>query len=143
MQSPAAGRIAYLVKQLQHQFRQAADAALRPYGLSMAQYSVLFAVSAQPGIAAAELARQSFIARQSLQDVLGGLRRAGLVEVAPTGTGRRRDITLTARAHDLLATTESAVREVENRMLAGIDSAESELTADVLRRCRDNLTTAR
>ena len=143
MQSFAADRIAYLVKQLQHQFRQATDAALRPHGLSTAQYAVLFAVSAQPGIAAAELARQSFVTRQSLQDVLGGLRRAGLVEVAQTGTGRRRDITLTDRARDLLAAADGAVREVESRMLAGVDPADVERAVDVLRRCRDNLATDR
>jgi DNA-binding MarR family transcriptional regulator len=143
MQSPAADRIAYLVKQVQRQFRQATDAALRPLGLSTAQYSVLFAVSAQPGISAAELARQSFVTRQSLQDVLAGLRRSGLVEVAPTGTGRRRDITLTDGARDLLAVAEGAVREVEHRMLAGVDQAEVACAAAVLRRCRDNLTTSR
>jgi DNA-binding MarR family transcriptional regulator len=139
VQSPAADRLGYLVKQLQQQFRQASDAALRPLGLSTAQYAVLFAVAAQPGIAAAELARQTFVTRQSLQDVLSGLRRAGLVEVATTGTGRRRDITLTARARELAAEADAAVARVEEHMMAGIDPGEVELAVEVLRRCRDNL----
>lgn len=140
MRQPVGERIGYLVKQLQHQVRQASDAALREQGLTMAQYAVLAALAESPGIAAAELARRTFVTRQSLQDVLRGLRAAGLVAVATSGAGRSRGVTLTPRAAALLAGADAAVREVEARMLAGIDAADVATTAAVLRRCGENLT---
>jgi DNA-binding MarR family transcriptional regulator len=141
MDSPAEDRPGYLAKQVQLRVRQAMDAALRPLGLTTSQYSVLLTLAQRPGIAAAELARLTFVSRQSLQDVLGGLRRAELVEVATTGTGRRREITLTPRARDLVTAADDAVAAVERRMVAGIAEAELRTALEVLRRCRDNLTT--
>ena len=44
--------------------------ALKPTGLSMAQYSTLRALHEHPEASAAELARLCFVTRQSLQDVL-------------------------------------------------------------------------
>ena len=140
MQGPAADRIGYLAKQLQQQVRQAMDAALRPHGLSAAQYAVLLTVAAHPGIAAAELARQTFVTRQSLQDVLGGLRRAGLVEVTYSGVGRRRSLALTEPARRLLAGADDAVAEVERRMVSGVSADDLARTVEVMRRLRDNLT---
>ena len=136
---PHGERIGYLVKQVQQQVRQACDAALREHGLTMAQYAVLTALAESPGIAAVELARRTFVTRQSLQDVLAGLKAAGLVEVATAGTGRRRDVTLTPRAATLLADADAAVRAVEDRMLAGIGAADVATTLAVLRRCGENL----
>lgn len=141
MESPAEDRPGYLAKALQLRFRQAMDAALRPLGLTASQYSVLLTLAERPGIAAAELARLTFVSRQSLQDVLGGLRRADLVEVATGGTGRRREITLTPRARELVGAADDAVRAVEVRMVAGIGEAELRAALDVLRRFRDNLAT--
>ena len=133
-------RIAYLVKQLQHRVRTAMDAALGGHGLSMAQYAVLQQLAEEPGLPAAELARRTFVTRQSLQDVLAGLRAAGLVEIGPAGPGRRRDVRLTARAEALVADADAAVRQVEERMLAGVPAADVTRAAAVLRRSAENLS---
>ena len=66
--------VGYLVKRVQQSLRRRCDAALRPTGLSMAQYVVLRALADHQDASAAELARRCFVTRQSLQDVLGGLR---------------------------------------------------------------------
>src|ERR1700729_3083324 len=81
MQASGAERsIGYLVKRVQQGLRRQCDLALKPTGLSMAQYSTLRALHEHPEASAAELARLCFVTRQSLQDVLSGLRAAGLVE---------------------------------------------------------------
>src|ERR1700739_2005101 len=90
--------IGYLVKRVQQGLRRRCDTALRPTGLSMAQYAVLRALAEHPDASAAELARLCFVTRQSLQDVLAGLRQAGLVETADAPPrGRSRSLALTDR----------------------------------------------
>ncbi|MBX8690173.1 MarR family transcriptional regulator, partial [Mycobacterium sp. 20091114027_K0903767] len=87
----------YLVKRVQQSLRRNCDAALRPTGLSMAQYTVLRALADHPQASAAELARLCFVTRQSLQDVLSGLRADALVEEsAGPQRGRARSLQLTA-----------------------------------------------
>ena len=63
----------YLIKRVQQSLRRLCDAALRPTGLSMAQYVALRALADHPDASAAELARLCFVTRQSLQDLLAGL----------------------------------------------------------------------
>lgn len=72
----------YLVKRVQQALRRRCDTELRTIGLSMAQYAVLRALADHPTASASELARLCFVTRQSLQDVLRGLRNGGLVENA-------------------------------------------------------------
>ena len=84
--------VGYLVKRVQQSLRRRCDAALRPTGLSMAQYAALRALADQPEASASELARRCFVTRQSAQDLLAGLRAAGLVADAerPRGVGSAR-----------------------------------------------------
>ena len=84
--SEAERSIGYLIKRVQQGLRRQCDAALKPTGLSMAQYSTLRALAEHPEASAAELARLCFVTRQSLQDVLAGLRAAGLIENADART---------------------------------------------------------
>ena len=71
----------YLVKRVQQGLRRRCDAVLKPTGLSMAQYALLRALHDHPDASASELARLCFVTRQSLRDVLAGLRTLGLVDV--------------------------------------------------------------
>src|ERR1700756_5116940 len=99
MQWPEKERsIGYLVKRVQQGLRRRCDAALKPTGLSMAQYAALRALAEHPDASAAELARLCFVTRQSLQDLLTGLRTAGLVEtVRPPPRGRGGAVRLPPR----------------------------------------------
>ncbi|MCG3756991.1 MarR family winged helix-turn-helix transcriptional regulator [Amycolatopsis sp. Poz14] len=134
-------RPGYLVKRVQQAFRQASDELLRPIGLSMAQYAVLAALAENPGASSAELARHCFVTRQSLRDVLAGLKTAGLVAVAEeASTGRAQPVRLTASGEDRLKEAHRLVDQVEERMLAGMPEDERHRLAELLSICSENLT---
>ncbi|MET9260993.1 MarR family transcriptional regulator [Amycolatopsis sp. NPDC004079] len=141
MSQEATRRPGYLVKRVQQAFRQASDELLRPIGLSMAQYAVLAALAESPGASSAELARQCFVTRQSLRDVLTGLKTAELVAVAEeASTGRARPVRLTATGEARLKEAHRVVDDIEERMLAGMPESERRRLAELLSICAENLT---
>jgi DNA-binding MarR family transcriptional regulator len=132
--------VGYLVKRVQQALRRRCDAALRGKGLSMSQYAVLRALDDHPEASAAELARLCFVTRQSLQDVLSGLRTAGLIDDAEVpARGRARALALTATGGRRLATAHTAVLEVESQMLSGMSAAERGRLSRLLAVCAENL----
>jgi DNA-binding MarR family transcriptional regulator len=130
------------VKQVQQLLRRACDSELRTSGLSVSQYAVLRELADRPGASAAELARRCFVTRQSLQDVLAGLRQSELVAVDEPTRGRARPVTLTAAGRKWLHSAEKAMTRAENRMLAGLGTAEQQRLSELLQRCAQNLDVA-
>ena len=132
----------YLVKRVQQALRRRCDAALKPTGLSMAQYALLRALHDHPDASASELARLCFVTRQSLRDVLSGLRTAGLVAFSDApGRGRARALQLTPLGLRRLKDSQAAVEGVEAEMLHGIPSTARHEFATLLLRCAENLET--
>jgi DNA-binding MarR family transcriptional regulator len=106
----------------------------------MAQYATLRALAEHPDASAAELARLCFVTRQSLQDVLTGLRTAGLVETGHTPPrGRSRSLSLTRLGSRRLSAAHEAVFGVEAEMLQGISARDRRTVAEALIRCAENL----
>jgi DNA-binding MarR family transcriptional regulator len=141
MQASEAERsVGYLVKRVQQGLRRRCDIALKPTGLSMAQYATLRALAEHPDASAAELARLCFVTRQSLQDMLAGLRAAGLVETADTPPrGRSRSLALTRAGSRRLSAAHEAVFGVEAEMLQGISPSDRRSAEDILTQCAMNL----
>jgi DNA-binding MarR family transcriptional regulator len=138
--SDAERTIGYLVKRVQQGLRRQCDAALKATGISMAQYSTLRALDEHPDASAAELARLCFVTRQSLQDVLTGLRAAGLIENAATEPrGRAQSLALTRLGSRRLRAAHEAVFAVEAVMLQGISARERQSVAEALLSCATNL----
>jgi DNA-binding MarR family transcriptional regulator len=133
----------YLVKRVQQSLRRRCDAALRPTGLSMAQYVALRALDDMPEASASDLARRCFVTRQSLQDLLSGLRSAGLVTNAGSAPrGRARALALTPAGRKHLATGDAAVNDVDLAMVADLTQAQRGQLAAMLVRCAENLEDA-
>jgi DNA-binding MarR family transcriptional regulator len=140
MRSEAERSVGYLVKRVQQALRRRCDAELKPTGLSMAQYAALRALAEHPDASAAELARLCFVTRQSLQDLLTGLRAAGLVEtVDAPPRGRARSLGLTHRGSRKLKAADDAVFGIEAVMLQGISPSAERGVAEALLRCAENL----
>jgi DNA-binding MarR family transcriptional regulator len=136
------GGAGYLVKRVQQSMRRRCDAALRPTGLSMAQYAALRALADHPDASASELARLCFVTRQSLQDLLAGLRSSGLVRsavAASSGQGRAYALALTPVGRKRLAASHDAVLDVERSMVRGLSVSARHELADLLTRCAENL----
>jgi DNA-binding MarR family transcriptional regulator len=139
-QAPTGARPGYLIKRAQQALHQVCTDRLRPLELSLSQYAVLRALADHPGASSAELARITFVTRQSLRDVLSGLRSAGLVTVAEqASTGRARPVTLTPPGRAKLHAAEDLITEVETQMLGDLSADQQRYLADLLRTCVDNL----
>src|SRR5262245_55810185 len=111
------------------------DEALRPLGLTTPQYAALAALEAGP-LSGAELARRCFVTPQTMNELLVGLERRGLVARRPHAThGRVVEARLHPEGSAALATCHRAVQAVEERMVAGLDDAERRRLADALRGC--------
>ena len=135
--------VGYLVKRVQQSLRRRSDAALQSTGLSMAQYAVLRALADHPEASASELSRLCFVTRQSLQDVLSGLRSSGLVaESDRPARGRARALDLTALGAKRLAAAHATVMGVESTMTDGISATARRQLVAALTQCAENLETA-
>ncbi len=134
------GGAGHLVKRVQQSMRRRCDAALRPTGLSLAQYAVVRALADHPDASASELARLCFVTRQSLHEVLTGLRAAGLVRTASSsGRGRASALALTPAGRKRLAIGHDAVVGVEHDMVKGLSTSARQQLADLLIHCAENL----
>lgn len=137
---PVEDAVGYVLKESAVALRNAMDAALRPLQLSTPQYSCLELLGQRPAQSNAELARGTFVTRQSMNVVLQGLERDGLVtRPATAARGRELPAALTDAGRDRLREASSAVREVQERMCAGLTAERRRILLEVLRMFRDNL----
>jgi DNA-binding MarR family transcriptional regulator/predicted RNA-binding protein len=116
--------VGYALKRVQHALHSTMDAELRDYGLSVSQYACLEILASRPRISNADLARDAFVSRQAMHQLLTGLQAAGLVTAV--GQGRSQRYALTAEGRSRLRTASSTVAAVEQRMLATLSRAERE-----------------
>ena len=113
--------VGYLLKRAQAALRGAMDKVLREYGLTVPQYATLELLAQQPGMSNADLARATFVTRQSGNVVLRGLQEAGLITRPTTADhGRALPARLTEEGRTRLAEVQAAVYAVEQRMIEAI-----------------------
>jgi len=94
--------------------------ALTAHELSVAQFASLMILDREPGLSVADVARKVGSARQSANEMLAGLERAGLIERRPHPTDRRvQQFQLTDAGRERLAAARPTVRAVEQRLSAG------------------------
>lgn len=113
--------VGYRLKRASAALRGAMDGALRDHGLTVPQYSCLELLDERPGLSNADLARGTFVTRQSANVVLRGLREAGLISREDAADhGRSLPFQLTAAGEERLHAARSSVYAVEERMVANI-----------------------
>lgn len=129
-----------LIKQTQAVLHQRMDEVLQELGLSVPQYVCLQTLADAPGITGSELARRVFVSRQSMNVLLQGLEKRGLVERSPDpGPRRERAASLTDAAAGLVVDARARVAAVADRMTGGLDAAAQRRLGEALRSCRDAL----
>ncbi|MFH8348948.1 MarR family winged helix-turn-helix transcriptional regulator [Streptomyces sp. NPDC018045] len=113
--------VGYLLKRAQAALRGAMDKVLREHGLTVPQYATLELLALHPGMSNADLARATFVTRQSGNVVLRGLQEAGLITRPATAEhGRARPARLTDAGHARLTAVQAAVYAVEQRMVDAV-----------------------
>jgi DNA-binding MarR family transcriptional regulator len=137
---PVENAVGYVLKEAAVALRNAMDAVLRPLNLTVPQYACLELLGQRPGLSNAELARGAFVTRQSMNVVLHGLEARGLVTrpaIAPRG--RELPAALTQAGRDHLHAASAAVRDIEEKMCAGLTPARQQALLDALTACVRNL----
>jgi DNA-binding MarR family transcriptional regulator len=133
---PVEESVGYVLKQAAVALRSAMDEVLRPLELSVPQYSCLELLGQRPGLSNAELARGTFVTRQSMNGVLRGLQDRGLVtRPAEAPQGRARPTELTPAGRERLLAASTRVRAVEERMLGGLTGSARRRLLDDLASC--------
>jgi DNA-binding MarR family transcriptional regulator len=124
-------RISYVVARLDRVVRRGIEERVRPYGLTVPQYTTLGILRHQGALSNAQLARRAYVRPQSMNQVIQALERDGLIERMPDENHRRVLRTrLTPQGLKLLAACDRSVTKMEDEMLAALSQAERE---DLLR----------
>jgi DNA-binding MarR family transcriptional regulator len=136
---PVEEAVGYVLKQAAVALRNAMDEVLRPLHLTVPQYSCLEVLGQRPGLSNAELARSTFVTRQSMNVVLQNLEGRSLVTRPATAPhGRELPTMLTPAGRAQLQPASAAVRGVENKMCTGMTREQQEVLLDILRTfCRN------
>jgi DNA-binding MarR family transcriptional regulator len=130
-------RLGHMVKSLEQELSGAKDAALRPMGLTVPQYSALLVIADTPGISGAELARRCLVTPQTMTTVLGNLTVKGLIERRTVpGQGRAMETTVTATGKRLLGRADKKIVEVEELLNAQLTKTEQQTLSKLLAKSR-------
>lgn len=117
--------LGYLLKAASSALRAAMEAVLRPLGMTVTHYSCLELLAQRPGLSNSDLARGTFVTRQSMNVLLQALERDGdVIRPAAAPVGKVLPTRLTPRGRRRLAEASAAVRSVEDRMLGGLSPQE-------------------
>lgn len=109
--------IGFALKQAQQALRTRLDGGLREMGLTTPQYAVLAFLEVEPGASNAALARRAFVTPQTMQAILVGLERSGLIARTPHPEhGRVQTTELTALGRSTLEAASGIVADAETRL---------------------------
>ncbi len=115
-----------LLKRAELAVRGCAEALLLPYGLTPAQFLVLFRLKqSTTNISSAELARAAGIRPQSVVDLIGPLERRGLIKRREAPEHRRiLRITLSAAGEQACSRAPARCRTARGELLANLNTTE-------------------
>lgn len=126
--------IGYLLKETASALRTSMEAVLHPLGMTVTHYSCLELLAQRPGLSNSELARGTFVTRQSMNVLLQALERDGFVSRATKpSVGKALPTQLTESGRRSLAQASAAIRGVEQRMLADLTADQQADTRQILR----------
>ena len=132
--------LGYLLKEASSALRAAMEEVLRPLGMTVTHYSCLEVLAQRPGASNSDLARATFVTRQSMNVLLQTLQRDGLVTRADQpASGRVLPTRLTDAGRAQLAQASAAVKQVENRMIDGLPATDRAALTRLLQHCITSL----
>lgn len=114
----------YLLNQANQAVRSRLEQDLRGISLTGIQYTVLSIVAARDGISSAELSRRFFVTPQTMNEIVAGLERRGMLARVESPQSRR---ILTAR-----------ITEAGSKLLAEADRIADEIEAEAFSHLSDS-----
>lgn len=115
----------YLLHQTSQGLRSRLEQALRPLGVTGLQYTILGLLARHEGLSSADLSRRFFVTPQTMNQVIAGMTRRGLIAREASEANRRiLRMTLTPEGRALLAESEKIVDPVEDAALASVPPAD-------------------
>jgi DNA-binding MarR family transcriptional regulator len=141
---PAEERIGSYVKRAEQARNAAKSAALKPIGVTEAQYAALLFLSENPGISAAALARLCGVTPPTMNTVLTNLVDRGLIERTQHPWHKNMlETRLTERGETVMGEADARAIAVERTVGDGFTDAERETLCRLLTRCAELFDTAR
>jgi DNA-binding MarR family transcriptional regulator len=126
-------RIGYAVAFLDRAIRRALSEALAPFGLTVAQYTVLWLLAHLEDMSNAQLARRAYITPQAMNEVLKHLEDRNLAERNPSPHhGRVQPARLTEAGRSALEACEAAVDTLEHDMFGELSADRQAELIDLL-----------
>jgi len=133
-------RASYQVIAASHEMRAAIEDALVPFGISMAQWTVLVQLLMDPGRSSAQIARSSAVSQQAISSLVARLERNDLLTRKPHPEhGRIQRLAATARGRRVALEADSRVRDVEQALRDHLGEEDSEQLRRLLIRVREFL----
>lgn len=132
-------RTSYLVARLDRLIRSKLSDALKPFGLSVPQYTLMSILEHRPGLSNAQLARRSYITAQAMHQVVNSLEERGLIQrrVSPDH-GRIQLTELTDEGLALLKACDEEVTRLEERIFGGLGARGEEQLRGLLQAAIDH-----
>ncbi|GAB3942945.1 hypothetical protein GCM10029976_064810 [Kribbella albertanoniae] len=125
--------VTFLVRHAWLNMRSAVAVVLAEHGLSVQQYGALMVLTYHPGNTVAEVGRSVGTARQSANELITGLEKAGLVERRPNPQDRRtQQLFLTPAGEERLAAAAPAVLALEAELEASFSDSDRSTARDWL-----------
>ena len=131
----SAARLGSHIKAAEQAMMAAKAEALRPFGLTVAQYAVLMALFYVPGQSSAQLARAAAVTPQTMNSIVDKLADKRLVERTPSPIhGKVLVTTLTPAGQKLVLSADQAPRTIEERLGNAFSAEERETLRALLQR---------
>jgi DNA-binding MarR family transcriptional regulator len=132
---PASPSLGKMLKRAEQSLLWAKSAALKPSGLTLAQYVALAELERQPGITAATLARACLVTPQAILVVLKSMEEQGLISrVLHPRHANVLELGITAVGRESLDTARKLVEPLEKRILGSFSAREQAALRKLLER---------
>lgn len=133
-------RLGFLVHDVSRLRRSAVDRALKPLGVTRAQWWVLAFLSRADGMSQAAMAEELDLGKVALGGLVDRLEKIGLVTREHDALDRRvKRVHLTKASKSLVADIRVSVSQAEKQILERIDDVDLRATVRALRGMKDNL----
>lgn len=128
-------RTIYLLNQTNQAARTCLEVNLRELKLTGLQYTIMTIIRARPGISSAQLSRRFFVSPQTMNEIVTGLEKRGLLQRETSDQNRRVLVTrLTDEGQALLAQCDSIANRVEALAFDALNAEELNALRGLLRR---------